>query len=248
MNSLFLAISFLTIFPTYPRMTVGERDMAKSLYFYPLVGFLIGGILYSLAYLGQIIPLGKGADAIIIVAWIIVTGGLHLDGLMDLADGIFSGKERQLKLGIMRDSRIGAMGVIAFGVILLLKFAFLPLLEYADKRWVLFIAPAAGRFIMVYSIVFYNYARSDSGLGKVFGDSVDKSKFWGAALILLIGGFLLAKTTGLLVITATFIIGAFIVAWIGKVLGGQTGDTYGAICEITETLFIIIAVITVALK
>ncbi len=247
LSSLLLAISFLTIIPVYEK-TAREEEMANSLYFYPLVGFIIGGVLAFFVFLGHSISLGWGADAFIIVLWIIITGGLHLDGVMDSADGIFSGRDRKKKLEIMKDSRVGAMGVITFGALILLKFSFLSLLEYSDKLWVVLLAPATGRFLMVYSIVFFTYARSGPGLGKAFGNQAGKVKFFGAALVLLIGGFLAANLTGLLIIAVVVFISALIAAWIGYVLGGQTGDTYGAICEVSETLFIMAAVLVVALK
>jgi len=248
MNSLLLALSFLTIIPAYGNRTAGEKEMANSLYFYPLVGFIIGGLLALFVYLGHLISPGGETDAIIIVIWIIITGGLHLDGVMDSADGLFSGRERQRKLEIMKDSRVGAMGVIAFGALLLLKSSFFTSLDYSDKLWVVILAPATGRFLMVYSIAFFAYARSGPGLGRCFGNSAGKIEFLGAALVMVIGGFIAAKLTGLFIIAITVFISALIAAWIGRVLGGQTGDTYGAICEVSETLFIIIAVIVMAIK
>ncbi len=247
-SSLLLAISFLTIVPVYGNRTAWEKDMADSLYFYPLTGLLIGAFLVGAAYLSEILSLGWAGDAIIIVVWIIITGALHLDGLMDSADGLFSGRDREKKLEIMRDSRVGAMGVIAFGVIMLLKFTFLTTLSYTDKLWVLLISPAVGRWAMVYAVACFPYARSGPGLGNSFGNINGPYKIIGASIPLLMVVLLLMKGEGFLIIALTASVVVMIARWIAGCLGGMTGDTYGALCEVTETLFIIITVIAMAVR
>lgn len=242
-----LALSFLTIIPVYKTKMAEKKEMANSLYFYPAVGFFIGGILAIFSYLGNFLFPGLGSEATVIVVWIIITGGLHLDGLMDSADGIFSGRDRNRKLEIMRDSRVGSMGAIALGVILLLKFAFLTSLPDSIKVPVLILAPAVGRFMMVCCILLFPYAREGPGLGKSFGDNAGKAKLVGALLVLLIGGFLLLKGVGLGLIAVTFAVAICISIWVAGILGGHTGDTYGAMCEVTETFFLMIAVAAVGL-
>ncbi len=246
MGSLLLAISFLTIIPAYGNRVAGEKELANSLYFYPVVGFVIGGILALLAYLSNLLSLGIAGDALIIVIWVILTGGLHLDGFMDTADGIFSGKEREKKLEIMKDSRVGAMGVIALGVQLLLKFAFIASLNPMDKIWVVFLAPAVGRCLMVYSILFFPYARKGPGLGICFGENVGKIKVLGATVLLLIGSVFASGLIGILFTVISYVLAILIANWLGSILGGQTGDTYGALCEATETVFLLTVVIGMA--
>ncbi len=247
MKSLFLAISFLTIIPLYGIRKAEEREMALSLYFYPLTGFLIGGLLVLTAWVSQRLSLGWAGDAIIIAVWIIVTGALHLDGLMDSADGLFSGREREKKLEIMRDSRVGAMGVIAFGVILLLKFTFITTLPYADKLEIILLAPAIGRSAMVYAVSYFPYARSGPGLGRSFGEVGRPGPMVGASITLLGAAFLLLKWPGICIISLTAAIVVLTARRMADSLGGMTGDTYGALCEITETLLIAIGVISLKL-
>lgn len=245
-RSFLLAFSFLTIVPLYGNRVAGEREMANSLYSYPLVGFIIGALLALLAWLSNFLSLGWGGDALIIITWIIITGGLHLDGLMDSADGLFSGRDRERKLEIMKDSRVGAMGGIALAAVLLLKFAVLSSLPYQYKMWALLIAPAAGRCFMVYAVLLFPYARSGPGLGKCFGNNVGKAKILGTTLILIIGAFIAAKITGMVFILITAIPMIMAALWINRSLGGHTGDTYGAICETTETLFLVVVLIGTA--
>lgn len=246
MRSFLLALSFLTIIPAYGSRVAGEKEMANSLYYYPLVGFIIGGFLGALAWLSDLLRLGSGGDALIVVAWIVISGGLHLDGLMDSADGLFSGRDRERKLQILKDSRVGAMGGIALVAVILLKFAFLTSLPYEYKLWALLIAPAAGRCFMVYEVLLFPYARSGPSLGKCFGAEVGKAKIVGATLLLVIGAYMAASLMGIWTVMITAVPMVIIARWIDRALGGHTGDTYGATCELSETLFLIIVAISIS--
>jgi len=221
--------------------------MALSLYYYPVVGFLIGAGLALIAWLSNWLQLGWGGDAVVIVSWIVISGGLHLDGLMDSADGLFSGRERDKKLEIMKDSRVGAMGGIALVSVVLLKFALLTSIPYPAKLGALLIAPAMGRCMMVAAILLFPYARTGPGLGKCFGPDAGKEKLWGAIAFLLLGTILAAQLLGLVFIAITALLVSQAALWINNVLGGQTGDTYGALCEITETVFLLTTAVGMAL-
>ncbi|HHW62287.1 MAG TPA: adenosylcobinamide-GDP ribazoletransferase [Syntrophomonadaceae bacterium] len=243
MRNFLLAISFLTILPAYGEQRADEKDMAASLYFYPLVGFVIGLFLVGSACIANWLSWDLAGDVLILVVWIVLTGALHLDGLMDAADGLFSGRDREQKLEIMRDTRVGAMGVVALAVVLLLKLSFLHELTFASKIMALFIAPAAGRWAMVYAVNTYQYARSGPGLGNVFGSYKGNNKIIGAGLILIAGTVLAGGYKALLVLLVTMLGAVLMARWIAGCLGGLTGDSYGAICECVETLFIIFTVL-----
>jgi len=245
-NILRLAVSFLTIVPAYSDRA-DEKEMALSLYYYPVVGFLIGAGLALIAWLSNWLQLGWGGDAVVIVSWIVISGGLHLDGLMDSADGLFSGRERDKKLEIMKDSRVGAMGGIALVSVVLLKFALLTSIPYPAKLGALLIAPAMGRCMMVAAILLFPYARTGPGLGKCFGPDAGKEKLWGAIAFLLLGTILAAQLLGFVFIAITALLVSQAALWINNVLGGQTGDTYGALCEITETVFLLTTAVGMAL-
>lgn len=240
MKHLRLAISFLTVFPVYKKIA-NEKEMAVSLYCYPLVGFLLGGIL-ALASYGQMrLSLGMAGDAVIILLWIILTGGLHLDGLMDSADGLFSGRERERKLEIMKDSRVGAMGVIALAAMLLLKVSFMGLLTYPLKYWVLLLAPAVGRSAILLPIAHYPYARQGPGLGRAFGNNTSSAVLPMGVLLLAIASYLSVSRLLLMAgVALTLVISALAAYLINRSLGGHTGDTFGALCEFSETVFLIV--------
>lgn len=247
MTSLRLAVSFLTIIPLYGNRIASDKEFARSLYFYPVVGFLIGAALTAAARGVQFLHLGLAGDALIIVLWVLFTGALHLDGLMDSADGLFSGRDRERKLEIMKDSRVGAMGAIALVMVILVKLCFLNGMSLPGKYWVLLAAPAAGRLMMVYAVAQYPYARASGGLGKAFGDEAGTRQIVGAGLLAVAGIGLAGGWTGILVLAVTVLCGMMIAAWIAGQLGGVTGDTYGALCEVSEAIFLIAAVLAASL-
>ncbi|MFS8515088.1 MAG: adenosylcobinamide-GDP ribazoletransferase, partial [Planifilum fulgidum] len=121
MKPLFYAVAFLTRIPVPFRFDA--RDRTKSTAYYPLVGLLIGGVIA--AFDGLIaVHFPPLVRAVLVTAcWVFITGGLHLDGLMDVFDGLGSHREPERMLAIMKDSRVGAMGVLAAVLILLTKIA-----------------------------------------------------------------------------------------------------------------------------
>lgn len=231
-NSFRLAISFLTILPVYKKMA-NNQELARSVSYYPLVGLLLGAVAAGSCYGLRSLGLGISADVVALVIMITITGGLHMDGLMDTADGIFSGRDREKKLEIMKDSRVGAMGVIAFGTVFLLKIAFLYELTLGPKLMALILAPAAGRWAMTLCIIHYPYARP-TGLGACL-QQAGYGQLMVASIILIAASWGLAGFMGLAVLAA--IVPAVVVTAgiILKCLGGMTGDTYGATGELIET-------------
>lgn len=231
LSSLRLAISFLTIFPVY-KNRAENQELGQSVSYYPLVGVLLGAVAAGICYLSRYIGLTLAGDVMAVVTLVVLTGGLHLDGLMDTADGIFSGRSCQQKLEIMKDSRIGAMGAIAFGTVLLLKVAFLYELSTGPKLTALILAPAAGRWAMVYGITRFPYARRE-GLGSCLKQA-GRSQMAVATVTLLAACLWLLGAAGL-GIMGFILLGTFIITrFIAKCIGGMTGDTYGATGELIE--------------
>lgn len=233
-NSLRLALSFLTILPLYHNKEVDNQELARSVSYYTLVGLALGIISGGICLGLHSIGLTLSADVMAIIALVVLTGGLHLDGLMDTADGLFSGRSRERKLEIMKDSRVGAMGVIAFGTVILLKIAFLSEINGELKYTALLLAPAAGRWAMVYGITCYPYARTSGGLGACL-ESAGKKQMAIASITLIIATLGLVGATGVVLLGAVFLAAWTISKYITKCLGGMTGDTYGATGELIET-------------
>lgn len=256
------AFQFLTRLPIPVQINYTDRVFQRSVIFYPLAGFVIG-LLLLLAGEGLSLVLPAMPAAVLLLGfWVVLTGGLHLDGLMDTADGILSHRPREQMLEIMKDSRVGAMGVIVCVIHLLLKFSLLyTLLDTAGMGgacFLLAIVPIWSRWFMVAAIHGWPYARRDSGLGSFFR-GVTK---WHVTLSSLVALFTttlfieifstwLADSSvisysliyGLTILfsfaTGTILIGWLLATYISRKLGGLTGDTYGALNELLETLLLL---------
>ena len=159
------AISFLTILPVPARTISGD---GKQVLYFPLVGLVIGSLLYgvdhllSLAYYSEVRIVG---DVLFLT---VISGALHLDGLADTADGIFSHRPRERILEIMKDSRIGVMGVLALLFCILLKIAGVAGIIQSEKLIWLILAPTLGRTALVIGLVFISHVPSEKTLAEQF--------------------------------------------------------------------------------
>lgn len=240
-----VALSFLTVLPDRLGRPATAGEMGRAVGFFPAVGALLGALLAvaDLA-LASFLPLPV-AGALLLVLLALLTGGLHLDGLMDTADGLFGGRTPAARLEIMRDSRVGSFGVLAAGLVLLTQYAVLGQLEGAPRTAALVVAPTMSRLAVSLAAWAFPYGRA-SGLGSAFK----------ARLGLLEVG--LAATTSLAVAALTLgwawwwlPAGAALLALglgrfvVGRV-PGLTGDTYGAIEQVTftATLLAVLAAVT----
>ncbi len=232
--SFFAAFRFLTILPISWK---GEQDgeyFQGSLYYFAPIGGLIGlvaGAVYLL--LASLFPTAVHA-AFMVMLLGLFSGFLHFDGLADTCDGFFSSRPRERILEIMRDSRIGAMGVIAIVGVMMLKFSALSSLEPGGFLASLCLMPIAGRAAIVLSMALLPYARKEKGLGAIFySDNCLPAAVW-ALLFLFLCSCLLGLQTALLVGGVTLATVLIFSIWCKRVIGGATGDTLGAVCEITE--------------
>ena len=198
MTPFFIALQFLTRLKIVNQTEWSVEDFGKSVVAFPYVGVIIGLILALLyGILSPFIPLVP-LMLIIVVAEFLITGGLHADGLMDTSDGLFSGRERERKLEIMKDSRIGSFGVVAFVFVTLLKWQLLTAIPTAEFiPMALIMMPLMSRWSLVLSIRSYPYAR-EQGMGAAFANLAPKhvityntiSTFFMPIVILIIGTIL----------------------------------------------------------
>ena len=203
------ALAFLTIVPVgYPE----GRKPGYAYGWFPLVGLLIGLALVGVAAA----PVTAEVRALLVLlAWVVLTGGLHLDGLADSCDGLLATTTPEKRLDIMKDPRAGSWAVV--GVVLLLLGKWVLLRESAPVA--LLIAPVAGRWMLTAAAWGYPYARS-TGLGAWFKDGLGRPQMALATLLAL-------------PLTLALLIG--LGRWMaGRLGGGLTGDCYGALCEVTE--------------
>ena len=236
-------MTFLTIFPVSRNLDRSPKDISNSRAFYPAIGLLMGLLLVGIEEGSSRLFSEPLTAAFLLATMVIVTRALHLDGLMDVCDGVFGGFSQERRLEIMRDSRVGAFGVAGGVTVLLLKYsALLSLLILSEpgKEWALLLFPALSRWSMVILLGAFPYVRAQ-GLGSPFHGGSIKVATTVAGLTALAASFLLGGFAGV-----GLFCGAVVLAWslgwaMSKALGGLTGDTYGATNEIIETAVIIAA-------
>ena len=232
MEAFRLALAFLTRLPVRDVNWAG--GMGRALPAFPLVGALVGLLLLG----GQILtdPWGPQVQAaLLLVLWVVLTGGLHLDGLADSADGWAAGPDRERMLAVMRDPRSGAIGVVAVVLLLLTKWTALA----QSLPWqALILAPLAGRLAAAWLLHTSSYARPE-GLGSAFTGDIPAGDLRAMALLSLLAFPIFGGGQGLLVMLAG--IGFFYLyrQYLRQRLGGTTGDTAGALVELTEVLVLL---------
>ncbi|HEY8489420.1 MAG TPA: adenosylcobinamide-GDP ribazoletransferase [Dehalococcoidia bacterium] len=240
MNPL-LALEFLTVVRLWPARDVDVRDVARSQAFFPAVGLLLGlALLGADRLLDGVLPFLL-LNAVLVVGLAALTGGLHLDGLADTADGVLGGRTPSARLAIMRDSRVGSYGALALASLLLLKWAALASLLPPLRAGALLVVPALARWHVVVAVAAAPYARP-GGRWEAF-----HREAWPVPL-LAAGGTALAASVLAFGAGGTVLFGLGALAalgltlWLKSLLGGLTGDTYGAVLEVTETLlFMVVA-------
>lgn len=230
------AIRFLTILPFSWCAEDDEKYLSSSLYYFPVVGLIIGFFLYLLAIcLCFFLPIQMAAaGTLFFMAFI--SGCLHLDGVADSADGLLSSRTQEQALAIMKDSRTGAMGVVAIVFILLGKYAALSSMNVEMFCLSVFFMPLAGRCAMVFLMATQKYARKEGGLGQLFYAEQSKKPAL-LSLVILLSALAFFSLECLFILPAALFTALFIFAWwCNAKLGGATGDTFGAGCEIAELM------------
>lgn len=234
MRNLLGAITFLTIIPLpFGKNRIGIQTLA----WFPLVGILIGSIVY-LFFLSFFNVFPKEIVSLLCVFLLaLITGAIHLDGLADSADGLFSHRNREEALRIMKASNIGVMGTLALFFVLALKWsAIFRLSGYGPHYWLDFaLPPAYGRAAILLGAYFLPYARPEGGTAK---DFIMYRKGLGQLLpvILLMACPLLAGAKRFMTVNLVFIfLSVILLTFYRKKIGGITGDMLGALSELTET-------------
>lgn len=228
-----LIMAFATIVPM-PSMTgVDDTALRRSIGFFPVAGWVLGLFLWGAMWVtAHLMPRGPAA-VVVLAAYVLLTGALHLDGLADTFDAIGSRKSAHDALTVMKDSRIGTMGAVAVMLVLIGKvIAFSHLSATSLGVWV--VVPVLARTSVVWSMMGTPAARPE-GLGALYAQHLSKWTVAGATGVSLITATLLMpwhEALGLMLLAV-----ASTVVWtrvIRKRFGGSTGDTYGALLEIVE--------------
>lgn len=243
MKSFITALQFLTRIHVKEQPDLTVEDFGRSTKFFPLVGVLLG-LIYMLVTWCLVAVFGWAnfVTTILVLLPVLMTGGLLLDGYMDTADGVFSARSRERKLEIMKDSRVGAFGVIALVSLMMMNWSVLRDIKLVLIMTALFVMPVIGRMAMVMVIAFFPYARPE-GMGKAFSDMADKKTVALAAITTLV--FVVPWGQAAIAALAAGLGFAWLLgAWLTNKLGGLTGDTYGAVETLTETMVLLVFLVT----
>ena len=229
-----MAMSFLTVLPVSKVDASWEDEIARSAVFFPLAGLVIGLIVAAVDALAlhAFSPLCAAVIAVMTQFW--VTGGMHVDGLMDTADGMLSGRSPDRILAIMHDGSVAPMGATLGMFIIILKIAFAASMSGTARIAALICAPAIGRLSMVLSFCSFPPATPERGMGRQLARKVGPGEFVAALLYTVALCFMAAGPRSLSAAACSLGV-AFFVGWrVSSSIGGVTGDVYGAICEIAE--------------
>ncbi len=256
------ALGFLTILPVAPRDAGG---LASARGWFPAVGLLLGLTLACLDLLMQWgYPLLRQAQdaggeyrqfppalsaSILVVALAFLTRALHLDGFMDCCDALLGGFDRERRLAILRDSHVGAFAVVGAAGLLLLKVAAIMALPLgangeAVRFWILLLFPCLSRWGMLLVLDFFSYARTQ-GIGVPFQPSGARWQLLGGLLVTVAATIALAGPGGLALLAIATVVAVGLASWASRLLGGVTGDVYGAVNETVEAAVLILAAVLV---
>ncbi|MDC7227818.1 MAG: adenosylcobinamide-GDP ribazoletransferase [Spirochaetales bacterium] len=243
MKKLLNAFRFLTIIPIPGAEHADLSEAGKSAAFFPIVGLVIGflcAIVFRAAGLLWSAPVAAAAT---VVCWVLLTAGLHIDGLADLADGIGGGWDVESRLRIMKDSAIGTYGALSVVILLLLKTVFIYELASSAGFWpafaVILFIPSGARLAQVLSIRVFAPAKKE-GFGAAFKNGVGTGDTVSAGLIAGLSAAVLWGPYGLIVPAVGCVFALMSGWWVSRRLGGLNGDSYGAICELSELFLLIL--------
>ncbi|MDD5691500.1 MAG: adenosylcobinamide-GDP ribazoletransferase [Candidatus Omnitrophica bacterium] len=233
MSSLLLALQFLTTLPL-KIINFSDKKMAWALVYFPIVGLFLGLMLLGLNILLSILGASSVViNIILVIVLIIITGGMHLDGVADTADAFLSGKGKKEMLEIMRDSHIGVMGVLSLISIILLKIGLFSSVYVSVKPAALILMCIVSRWSVVLAMYLFPYARQE-GKAKLFIQGMNLKIFVISTAVAVVCSFLIWRIPGLIVLLTVALCAYAIGKLVSQKIGGVTGDTLGATIELME--------------
>lgn len=239
MASFWIALQFLTRLPAPARLDYAEVQLGRSLVWYPLIGLLLGGILFVVAWLFE------GSEPLLVAAllltlWVGLTGALHLDGLADTADAWVGGLgDRERTLAIMKDPASGPIGVVALMLVLLLKFTALATLLKSGELSILLVLPALARSATALLFITTHYVRP-GGIGEALAQHAPRSGVLLGLILLVVLSLVMLQVGGLIILLALSVSWFTLRRAAVKRLGGFTGDVAGAQLELLECLGLLV--------
>ncbi len=248
--SFLAALRFLTIIPLPWRREPSQKEIGRSIIYFPVVGIIIGLILAGLNWLLSLILPSMVVNALVLVSLVAISGALHLDGFIDTCDGLGVRKTPEARWQVMSDSRVGGFGIVGAILLVLVKYVSLNSIPDTLMTATLLLMPVASRWAMVYAIFACPYAKP-SGLGTVFKQGASWPRFVIATIITLGVAIGLARwanadyfyLVSLVIMGGVWAVVLVIAAYLKRMFAGLTGDTYGAINEVAEVVVLILVLL-----
>ena len=244
------ALQFLTVVTVNKSHIVEEGDLAKSMVYFPFVGFLIGFLLVNADKAFILIALPQTIATLLLVAIsVLITRALHIDGLADTLDGLMGGYDHTSRLAIMKDSRLGTAGALGILFVLFMKYLCLNNLFGSDRIAALLTAPALGRWSQTLMVFNAHYGR-EQGMGRAFVGHLRASGMAAASITAVgLSAFVIVRLDPRTIfLFFSILFGVLLLTYLGKrylvrKLGGVTGDAIGAISELNEVLVLLLFVV-----
>jgi adenosylcobinamide-GDP ribazoletransferase len=231
-NGFFAALQFLTLFPRPGWMQHSTDEAGRSAIFFPVVGLILGLILVFVNFLLAPFASAGLLSVILVTLLACMTRGLHLDGVGDTFDGLGAGGNRDRILSVMDDSHTGVFGLVAIVSVLLLKIHALESMD-VDRWRALLVAPILGRWAMV--LLAYRSKAAKAGLGSNLVDHLQTKHFLLATLLTLLLVAVIFRGNGIFMMAWVAVFTTASKSYFYRRLGGVTGDTFGAVGELSET-------------
>jgi adenosylcobinamide-GDP ribazoletransferase len=240
-RSFLIALQFLTRLPSPFEFDASARDVARSVAWFPVVGLLIGLLLLGLDRVASEVVARPVVNALIVWALVAVTGALHVDGLIDTADGLSSGPGADDRLQAMRQSTVGVPGAVAGCAIVFAGYAALSGLSNGARPLALLMAPLCGRGTILLGYGVFAYPRPGLGMSQSLKEGATRGRVAGGLLIAAGVSMVLVGAPGLLLLALSLILGLAVGRLMGACVPGLTGDNHGAICELTQLVVLVAA-------
>ena len=255
MNRILLAFQFLTIIPVKDVGEVSEEEMGRTTAVFPLIGIIEGGIFLILSVIFLKVFSSEITSLLLVMIMVLMNGALHIDGLADTFDAIASRGDREKRLLIMKDSALGVAGTVAIVLDLLLRYVLLnTLFSYSVSEIyyaVIFMLPVTARWTMV-PVAFHGRSAKREGLGRLFVEYTGIKELLLATGISILSLIFISIATSESSLPVFYLTGIFPVLYVfsllsvwffNKIFGGITGDSFGAVYEISILLVLLMSVI-----
>lgn len=244
------AVQFLTIVPMSKSHETEEGSLARSMVYFPVIGFLIGFLLVYADKAMMLAALPQTISNVLLVALsVLVTRALHIDGLADTLDGLMGGRDHSSRLSIMKDSRLGTAGALGIFFVVFVKYVCLNNLFESEKVAALLTAPVLARWSQTFMVFKANYGR-EAGMGKAFVGHLRASGLAAASVVAIgLSAFVVVRQDiRSVVLIFSLLCGVVILTLMGRrylvrKLGGVTGDAIGAMSELNEVLVFLLFVV-----